>query len=59
MATSKIQTGLRLEEEALKKITYIAKKEKRSLNSVLEYAAQKYIDEFEKTHGNISLQDLK
>lgn len=33
MATNKIQTGLRLEPETLYKITYIAKKQKRSVNA--------------------------
>ena len=53
MATNKIQTGLRLSPETLYKITYIAKKEKRSLNSQLEYAAERCIDEYEKLYGTI------
>lgn len=43
MATNKIQTGLRLSPETLYKMTYISKKEKRSLNAQLEYAAESCI----------------
>ncbi|MCL1859151.1 MAG: Arc family DNA-binding protein [Oscillospiraceae bacterium] len=53
MATDKIQTGLRLEEKALKKITFIAKTKKRSLNAQIEYAVQKCIEEYEKENGEI------
>lgn len=53
MATNKIQTGLRLTEETLYKITYIAKKERRSLNAQLEYATDKCIEEYEQLHGVI------
>jgi len=43
MATSKIQTGIRFEEEILLKMTYIAKKNRRSLNNQLELnVAQDY-----------------
>ena len=57
MAIKKVQTGLRLEEETLRKITYIAKKEMRSLNAQLEYATQRCIDEYEKKHGPIPTED--
>lgn len=57
MAISKVQTGLRLEEETLYKITFIAKKEKRSLNSQLEYATQRCIDEYEEKHGPIPAEE--
>lgn len=53
MATTKIQTGIRFEEEMLRKISYIAKKEHRSLNAQLEYLTQKCIEEYEKEKGNI------
>jgi hypothetical protein len=55
MSTSKIQTGLRLEPEALRKLTWIAKKQKRSLNAQLEFAAQQCIDEYESAHGAIPI----
>jgi len=57
MATSKIQAGLRLEEEALKKITYIAKIKKRSMNAQVEYLVQKCIDEYEKEKGEIIIEE--
>ena len=55
MATDKIQTGIRFREETLRKITYIAKKNHRSLNAQLEHLAQECIDEYEKEHGEIVL----
>ena len=57
MATDKIQTGLRLENEVLDKITYIAKKEKRSLNAQIEFLIQQAIDKYEKEHGIINLSN--
>ena len=53
MATDKIQTGIRFQEETLRKITYIAKKNHRSLNAQLEHLAQECIDAYEKEHGEI------
>jgi hypothetical protein len=53
MATDKIQTGLRLREKDLQKITYIARKENRSLNSQIEYVVKKSIEEYEKQNGQI------
>ena len=47
MATDKIQTGIRFHEEMLKKITYIAKKNHRSLNAQLEHLTQECIDAYE------------
>lgn len=55
MATNKIQTGIRFEEEVLQKITYISKKNCRSLNAQLEYLAQKCIDEYESQKGIIKI----
>lgn len=55
MATNKVQTGLRLESETLEKITYIAKRNKRSLNAQLEFLVQECVETFEKQHGVISL----
>lgn len=57
MATNKIQTGLRLEETDLNKITAIAKREKRSLNAQLEYIVQNAIVEYEKIYGLIITDD--
>lgn len=57
MATSKIQTGVRFEEETLRKLTYIAKVNHRSLSGQLEYLAQKCIREFEESNQIIRLWD--
>jgi len=57
MATTRVQTGIRFEEEMLIKITYIAKKNRRSLNAQLEFLAQGCIEEYEREHGEISVPD--
>lgn len=57
MATEKIQTGIRFTEDMLLKITYIAKKNHRSLNAQLEYLAQNCIEEFESEKGEIVLSE--
>ncbi len=57
MATEKIQTGIRFTEDMLLKITYIAKKNHRSLNAQLEYLAQNCIEEFELEKGEIILSE--
>ena len=57
MATNKIQTGIRFEPELLYKITQIAKKNKRSLNAQLEYLAQSCVEDYEREHGDIPLDE--
>ena len=57
MATDKIQTGIRSHEEMLKKITYIAKKNHRSLNAQLEHLTQVCIDAYEQQHGKINTEE--
>ncbi|MBQ2895113.1 MAG: Arc family DNA-binding protein [Oscillospiraceae bacterium] len=57
MATDKIQTGIRFREEMLRKITYIAKKNHRSLNAQLEHLAQECIDNYEQEHGEIIIEE--
>lgn len=56
---SKIQTGLRLEESTWEKISYLSKKNKRSLNSQIEYLVENYIEEYEKQNGIIPLADIQ
>ena len=56
MTTNKVQTGLRLEPDALKKATWLAKKQKRSLNAQLEFAVQQSIEEYEAAHGAIPVE---
>jgi hypothetical protein len=53
MPNSKVQTGLRLEEATLAKITAIAKLEKRSLNAQIEIAVEMLIRQYEATHGAV------
>ncbi len=53
MPTDKIQTGLRLRPEALRKITYIAKREKRSMNAQIEYLIDECIREYEAEYGAV------
>jgi len=55
MASNKVQTGLRLSEPLYHKIRALAEKEQRSLNNLIEYAMQKYIDDYEKENGTIPL----
>ena len=55
MATDRIQTGIRFPEVLLRKITYIARKNHRSLNAQLEHLTQQYVDQYEDTYGRIDL----
>ncbi len=59
MATNKIQTGIRFEPELLYKITYIAKKNKRSLNAQLEFLAEQCVKKYEEENGEIPTDDGK
>ena len=53
MATNRIQTGLRISEDIYTKIKFLCKKEQRSLNNLIEYTLQQYIEQYEETHGEI------
>lgn len=55
MATTKIQTGIRFEEEMLQKITFIAKRNRRSLNAQLEFLVQRCIEEYEAENETIQI----
>jgi hypothetical protein len=57
MAVDKIQTGLRLESDLLRKITYVAKYEKRSLNAQLEYVIQCFVEQYEAEKGTIPVDE--
>lgn len=57
MPISKVQTGLRLEETTWEKISYLSKKNKRSLNSQIELLIEQYIEDYEKSNGPIPYQD--
>ena len=56
MPTDKIQTGIRFKEKMLQKISYIAKRNHRSLNAQLEFITQNCIDEYEADKGEIILE---
>ena len=56
MATMKIQTGIRVEENTLEKLRFIASRQKRSLNNLAEYVLEREIDKFEAEHGVIPLE---
>ena len=53
MATNRIQTGLRISEDIYTKIKFLCKKEQRSLNNLIEYTLQQYIEQYEEAHGEI------
>lgn len=55
MATNKIQTGLRLSEPLYEKSRSLAWQEQRSLNNLIEYVLQKYIDDYEAKNGPIKI----
>lgn len=55
MATNKIQTGLRLNETLYEKAKVLSAKEQRSLNNLIEYVIQQYIDNYENQHGSIQI----
>lgn len=56
MATNKIQTGLRINEITYAKIRYLCTKEQRSLNNMIEYVLQQYVEQYEKSNGTIPVQ---
>ena len=55
MATNKIQTGLRLNEPIYEKLKFLSAREHRSLNNLIEFIVQQYVDDYEKSNGIISI----
>ena len=53
MASSKMQTVLRLEDTLYDKIRVLAHKDHRSINNMLEHILQSYVEEYELENGNI------
>lgn len=53
MAVSKIQTGLRLEEELYEKLKTLSLSEGRSLNNLIEFIARRYVADYEAQNGEI------
>lgn len=56
MATNKVQTGLRINEHTYEKIRYLCAREQRSLNNLIEYVLQQYVEQYEKENGPIPTQ---
>lgn len=57
MATNKVQTGLRLNEVLYEKVRAIAAREQRSLNNLVEYVMQKYVEDYERKNGTVQTLD--
>lgn len=55
MATSKIQTGLRLEESLYEKVKAIAESDGRSLNNLIEQVLRRYVADYEAQNGPLPL----
>lgn len=55
MMNSKIATSIRLDATILNKIKIIAMDEHRSFNAEIEYIADRYIEEYERTKGEIEI----
>lgn len=53
MAVSKIQTGLRIDEETYSKLKTLSAQEGRSLNNLVEYIIRKYLEDYEAVHGTL------
>ena len=53
MAVSKIQTGLRIDEETYGKLKTSSSIDNRSLNNLIEYIIKKYLSDYEKSNGTI------
>ena len=57
MSKDRVQTGIRLEPELLYKISYVAKKNSRSMNGQIEFLVTQCIDEYELKHGSIPVDE--
>lgn len=55
MATLKIQTGLRLEEQLYEKLKALAESDSRSLNNLIEHILRRYVADYEAQQGAIPL----
>lgn len=54
MATAKIQTGLRLDEELYNKLRALSELEGRSLNNMMEFIARRYVENYEAQNGPLA-----
>ena len=53
MAISKIQTGLRIDEETYGKLRSVSETENRSLNNLVEFIIKQYLSDYEQKNGPI------
>lgn len=53
MAVAKIQTGIRLLPSMYEKLQTLAKQDNRSLNNYVEQILRRYLEGYEKEHGEI------
>jgi len=49
--------SLRIDEQLLRKFEYVAKYDDRSMNGFLLFLVKRAINEFEKTHGEIEIEE--
>ncbi|HMM20060.1 MAG TPA: Arc family DNA-binding protein [Selenomonadales bacterium] len=49
--------SLRIPETLLNKIRFVANKNKRSANKEIEYLIEQYIEEYERKHGAIKVEE--
>ena len=54
----KISLNIRLNDDFHAKIKHISEVEYRSLNNQIEFILQKYIKEYEKENGEITIEDI-
>lgn len=59
MVNDKVSITLRIDSKLHSKIKFIANQEQRSWNSQVEYAIAKFIKDYEKENGSISLNDFE
>ena len=55
----KVQTSFRIEEGLLLKLKKIAKLSRRSLNGQVEFLLQDFVDQYEKEHGELLLDETE
>lgn len=58
MTDNKTRYTLRIDQRLLDKFGYIADYEGRTKNGQLVYLIRKYVEDFEKEHGEIGRDDL-
>lgn len=60
MGKNKVKvTGFRIEDESiLEKLTIIAKENCRTRNKEVEFALKKYVEDYEKENGSITIKNI-